>query len=35
MWYFPETIRMLIRSRLPTLSDEEVEILVDIFLSLK
>lgn len=35
MWYFPETIHMLIRTRLPTLSDEEIDILVDIFLSLR
>ena len=35
MWYFPETLRMIIRNRLPTLSDEEVDILVDIFLSLR
>jgi hypothetical protein len=34
-WGFTHTLRMILRSRIPTLSDEEVNILVDIFLSLK
>jgi hypothetical protein len=35
MWYFPETLRMMFLERIPTLSEEELDILVDIFLSIR
>jgi len=35
MWYFPETLRMMFLHRIPTLTDEEVDILIDIFMSIK
>ena len=34
MWYFPETLRMMLLERIPTLTDEELDILIDIFISI-
>ena len=35
MYYFPETLRMMFLQRIPTLTDEEIDILIDIFISIK